>query len=89
MRFYVEVIAPMDQVVIGPFESSYAARVHASTLRNTECYILSEAQLNKSFEEFGGLPILAPDLTTDTERQRNADRVDGYDRDDLGESPDY
>lgn len=25
----------------------------------------------------------------DTERKRTADRIDGYDRDDLGESPDY
>lgn len=25
----------------------------------------------------------------DRRRKRNADRVDGYDRDDLGESPDY
>jgi hypothetical protein len=25
----------------------------------------------------------------DGERHRNADRIDGYDRDDLGDSPDY
>ena len=30
---------------------------------------------------------LADDLTRD--RYKTADRVDGYDRDDLGESPDY
>jgi hypothetical protein len=30
-----------------------------------------------------------PDKPVKVNDRRNADRIDGYDRDDLGESPDY
>ena len=30
-----------------------------------------------------------PDAAYEARRDREADRIDGYDRDDLGESPDY
>lgn len=36
------------------------------------------------FQKLNGYPKIDP-----TSQDRNADRIDGYDRDDLGESPDY
>lgn len=51
------------------------------TEKETDCFLCALSFLEKLLQISGDLPA--------TRNDRNADRIDGYDRDDLGESPDY
>lgn len=63
--FYILVIAPMDQVFVGPFYQRAAAQDHAHAIRakaqaNGSCHettIMSAAERDENESEFGPLPL--------------------------------
>jgi hypothetical protein len=57
--FYVQVIAPMDQVYVGPFETETAAREHAVTIVHDTC-VMTEAEMLASQQVYGEIPVQRP-----------------------------
>jgi len=58
-KLYIEVVAPMDQVFIGPFDSAEAADAYAATVRakGHDAFPMTEAEMRASMAEFGEIPI--------------------------------
>jgi len=57
--FYIQVIAPMDQVYVGPFNTKEAAREHAATIKH-DTYIMTHAEVMVSQMQYGEIPIQEP-----------------------------
>lgn len=61
------------------------------TMKRCATEAAAAAWMNRNVDptriEKGGVAILGPERSDDS--KRIADRIDGYDRDDLGESPDH
>jgi hypothetical protein len=62
MPFYLFVMAPMDQVFVGPFDNEAAANAYAKPIlaRNHDCYLMTEAEMLASQKEHGALPVQEP-----------------------------
>jgi hypothetical protein len=60
--FYILVVAPMDQVFIGPFETDTAADDYAAAIRakGHDAFTLTKAEMFDSMEKFGALPVQTP-----------------------------
>jgi hypothetical protein len=59
---YLFVMAPMDQIFIGPFASEAAANAYAKPIlaKNHDCYLMTEAEMLASQKEYGALAVQAP-----------------------------
>jgi hypothetical protein len=61
MKFYIEIVGPMDQVLVGPFLDRHAAELYATTISETfERFVLDENEMKKSIETYGNIPIQSP-----------------------------
>jgi hypothetical protein len=61
MKFFIEVIGSMDQVLVGPFDDRTAAELHAATISERfERFVLDENEMKKSIETYGAIPIQSP-----------------------------
>jgi hypothetical protein len=62
MPFYLFVMAPMDQVFVGPFATEAAANAYAKPIlaRNHDCYLMTEAEMLVSQKKHGELPVQEP-----------------------------
>ena len=61
-RFFLFVMAPMDQVFVGPFETKEAADAYAKPIlaKNHDCYLMTEAEMLASQKEHGTIPVQTP-----------------------------
>ena len=59
MPFYILVIAPMDEVFVGPFPSDNAAKTHAATIKH-DTYVMGESDMKKNMAEHGKIPVKRP-----------------------------
>jgi hypothetical protein len=61
-RFFVQLIGPHDSTTIGPFNTREDAEAFRATVPNNfDRYVLTEAELDKQFVEFGLMKIEAPE----------------------------
>jgi len=61
-RFFVQLIGPHDSTTIGPFNTREDAEAFRATVSNNfDRYVLTEAELDKQFVEFGLMNIEAPE----------------------------
>ena len=85
-------IRPMrDASVVGPHgRNQYFVQIHAADFPAFDDYYNADNAYEaraKAWMKF--FDKYAPEQIKRRAEARNADRVDGYDRDNLGESPDY
>lgn len=60
-KFFVEVIGSVDQTMVGPFPTREAAEAMAKTVpANFDAHAMTEAEMLKSFDEFGPIPLNSP-----------------------------
>ena len=81
------VCRPGDKAISPNYRDAYVYAT-ASDAAAAMNYINHSAEDNPTGIWFVRLPYVKP-FVVDDERKRVADRIDGYDRDDLGDSPDY
>ena len=76
--FYLLVIAPMDQVFVGPFASQEAANEYAKpiTARNHDAYLMTEAEMLANQKAYGAVPVQEP-KATQTRRKSGFGRLLG------------
>ena len=62
MSTYLLVLAPMDQVFVGPFETWAAADDYGAAIRDKghDAIALTEAEMLASVDKFGPLPVQEP-----------------------------
>lgn len=62
MTFYLLVIAPIDQVFVGPFETEAAANAYAKpiTAKNHDAYLMTEAEMLANQKAYGEIPVQEP-----------------------------
>lgn len=61
-----------------------------NVLLYVEQYIIADSRyVRKIFNEAMGFDRLTEDALDDVSEGHNSDMIDGYNRDDIGESPDY
>lgn len=60
--FYVQVIGSYDCTVVGPFPGLAAAKQFKETVpQNFDAYVMTEAELDKNFAEFGPCEVEFPE----------------------------
>lgn len=64
-RFFVQIIGPYDSTTVGPFTTRDGAEAFKATVPSRfDGYVLTEAELDKQFIEFGLMEIESPDTYT-------------------------